>query len=125
MRPWTLHSNSICEMSNFYSAMAYPGSKLYTIALEKNWELPKTWLGFSQHSKECLPLRTEHISAGEVLGFRDYAFHKYFAAPSYLHLVKQKFGQATLDHIQDMVKYRLSRDFATQYKDDIKKEIFA
>src|SRR5207249_1869902 len=27
-----------CEFANFYSAMAYPGSKLYTLALEKGWK---------------------------------------------------------------------------------------
>jgi anaerobic magnesium-protoporphyrin IX monomethyl ester cyclase len=104
-----------CEMGNFYSAMAYPGSKLYTMALEKNWDLPKTWLGFSQHAVESLPLRTEHISAGEVLGFRDYAFHKYFENPTYLNMVKQKFGQATHDHIAQMSKYKLKREFAVAY----------
>lgn len=106
-----------CEMSNFYSAMAYPGSQLYTIALERGWDLPKTWLGFSQHSKECLPLRTDHLTAGEVLGFRDYAFHKYFESPSYLNLVKQKFGMDTYNHIVEMSKYRLTRDIAVPYKE--------
>ena len=106
-----------CEMSNFYSAMAYPGSQLYTIALEKGWDLPKTWLGYSQHSFESLPLRTEHISAGEVLGFRDYAFHKYFESPSYLKLVKDKFGNDTHQHIVDMVKHRLKREHAVPYRE--------
>lgn len=104
-----------CEMSNFYSAMAYPGSQLYTIALEKKWEMPKSWLGFSQHSVECLPMRTEHITAGEVLGFRDYAFHKYFTAPSYLNLVKEKFGISTYNHIAEMSKYHLTREHAVPY----------
>lgn len=106
-----------CEMSNFYSAMAYPGSKLYTVALEKNWELPKSWLGFSQHSYDCLPMRTEHISAGEVLGFRDYAFHKFFANPSYLQMVRQKFGNDTHQHIVEMSRYELKRQFAVPYKE--------
>jgi radical SAM superfamily enzyme YgiQ (UPF0313 family) len=104
-----------CEMSNFYSAMAYPGSQLYTMAVEKNWELPKSWVGFSQHSYECLPLRTEHLTAGEVLGFRDYAFHKYFESTKYLDLVKDKFGMDTYNHINDMVKYRLKREHAVEY----------
>jgi radical SAM superfamily enzyme YgiQ (UPF0313 family) len=104
-----------CEMSNFYSAMAYPGSKLYTIALEKNWELPKTWLGFSQHAKDSLPLRTEKLTAGEVLGFRDWAFYQYFENPTYLNMVKSKFGQATHDHIVDMCKHKLERTFAVSY----------
>lgn len=101
-----------CEMSNFYSAMAYPGSKLYTIALEKNWALPQSWLGFSQHSVESLPLRTEFLSAGEVLAFRDKAFDTFFADPVYLQLVKDKFGQATYEHIKEMSKHQLKRNNA-------------
>ena len=48
-----------CEFANFYCAMAYPGSKLYTMALEKGWELPDSWIGYSQHSFETMPLRTD------------------------------------------------------------------
>lgn len=99
-----------CEMSNFYSAMAYPGSQLYTVALEKNWALPETWLGFSQHSLEALPLRTEHLAAGEVLAFRDKAFDVYFADQQYLQLIKNKFGQATLDHLKSMSQHTLKRN---------------
>ncbi len=106
-----------CEMSNFYSAMAYPGSKLYQIALERKWELPDSWLGFSQHAFESLPLRTDHISAGEVLGFRDYAFHKAFENENYLSLVRRKFGEKTESHIRDMTKYRLKRKFAVPFKE--------
>jgi len=45
-----------CEFANFYSAMAYPGSRLYEIALQQGTALPDTWVGFSQHSYECTPL---------------------------------------------------------------------
>src|SRR5437667_443212 len=55
-----------CEFANFYSAMAYPGSPLYLMAVQNGWELPAAWSGYSQHSYDCLPLRTEKISAGEV-----------------------------------------------------------
>lgn len=105
-----------CEMSNFYSAMAYPGSKLYNIALEKKWQLPESWLGFSQHSVDCLPLRTDHLSAGQVLGFRDYAFDKFFASSTYLDLVSEKFGADTLAHIKNMAKHSLERKYAIPYQ---------
>ncbi len=105
-----------CEMSNFYSAMAYPGSQLYTIAQEKGWELPNSWLGYSQHSREALPLRTEHLTSGQVLGFRDYAFDRYFRGPKYLDLVKAKFGLETFDHIRGMTNHKLVRDFAIPYR---------
>lgn len=104
-----------CEMSNFYSAMAYPGSKLYEIAKEKGWPLPKSWLGYSQHSFECLPMRTDTLSASAVLGFRDYAFHKYFTSERYLSMVRAKFGEKTYEHIREMVKHHLKREHSFSF----------
>ncbi len=100
------------EWANFYSAMAYPGSALYNMAIEKKWALPESWIGFSQHSFETLPLPTETVTAGQVLGFRDKAFHAYYTHPKYLSSIKEKFGQKTVDHLLDMVKYRLPRKHA-------------
>lgn len=97
------------EWANFYCAMAYPGSKLYDIAVKEGWGLPKEWHGFSQHSFEMLPLPTKHISAKEVLKFRDYAFHTYFENLNYLAMIKEKFGRQTKEHIQEMTKTRLMR----------------
>jgi len=98
-----------CEFANFYCAMAYPGSKLYTMALENGWQLPDSWIGYSQHSYECLPLRTEALTSAEVLAFRDRAFATYFSHPQYLDLVRRKFGQDVVTHLQDMNKIRLRR----------------
>jgi anaerobic magnesium-protoporphyrin IX monomethyl ester cyclase len=98
-----------CEFANFYCAMAYPGSKLYTMAVEQNWQLPESWIGYSQHSYETLPLRTETLSSAEVLKFRDEAFMTYFKAPGYLQLVQRKFGSAVVEHLNDMTKIRLKR----------------
>ncbi|MBI3262610.1 MAG: radical SAM protein, partial [Acidobacteria bacterium] len=85
-----------CEFGNFYSAMAYPGSPLYDTALQAGWRLPEKWSGYSQHSVDTLPLPTRHLSAGEVLAFRDHAFNVYFSHPPYLDLVRRKFGEATV-----------------------------
>ncbi len=98
-----------CEFVNFYCAMAYPGSKLYNIAIKEVWELPKEWHGFSQHSYEMLPLPTKYINAKEVLKFRDDAFHKYFENPNYLTMIEKKFGKHVKEHIQEMTKTRLKR----------------
>jgi len=98
-----------CEFANFYCAMAYPGSKLYDIAIKEGWEMPKEWHGFSQHSYEMLPLPTKFISAKEVLRFRDDAFHKYFENPRYLSMLEDKFGIKVKEHIQEMTKTRLRR----------------
>jgi radical SAM superfamily enzyme YgiQ (UPF0313 family) len=98
-----------CEFANFYSAMAYPGSPLYSIAIENGWTLPKTWSGFSQHSYDCLPLRTDAVSAAEVLKFRDAAFDRYFTGKRYLDMVTQKFGWDTRSHIDQMTRHKLRR----------------
>ena len=98
-----------CEFANFYSAMAYPGSPLYRIAIQNGWKLPEAWSGFSQHSYDCKPLPTEQVSSADVLRFRDEAFHQYFENPGYLHLVQKKFGEETMQHIREMTSKRLRR----------------
>lgn len=98
-----------CEFANFYCAMAYPGSKLYTMATEKGWELPSSWIGYSQHSYETHPLRTEALTSAEVLKFRDDAFDTYFRNAKYLDFVEKKFGADVRTHVQDMTKIRLKR----------------
>lgn len=103
-----------CEFANFYSAMAYPGSPLYVMAVKKGWELPRTWRGFSQHSYDCLPLRTEKLSAAQVLRFRDDAFHRYFTGERYLDMVANKFGPQTHSHIERMIRHRLRREIVEE-----------
>lgn len=98
-----------CEFVNFYCAMAYPGSKLYSIALAEDWELPAVWHGFSQHSYEMVPLPTHSLTAAEVIRFRDEAFHRYFANPAYLDMVGKKFGIKVREHLVEMSGTRLKR----------------
>ena len=98
-----------CEFANFYSAMAYPGSKLYSMAIENGWALPDSWIGYSQHSYETLPLRTETLTSAEVLKFRDEAFQKYFSNPCYLDMVWKKFGEDVVVHLREMTRIKLNR----------------
>jgi anaerobic magnesium-protoporphyrin IX monomethyl ester cyclase len=99
-----------CEFANFYSAMAYPGSPLYNLAARQGVPLPRTWTGYSQHSRDCLPLPTRHLPAREVLQFRDEAFSSYYRDPSYLQMVDRTFGPETVQHINAMTAYQLERD---------------
>ncbi len=99
------------DWANFYAAMAYPGSKLHKIAIEKGLSLPKNWIGYSQHAYETFPLATEHVSSGEVLRFRDDAFHAYYTHPRYLAHIEKKFGSQTTQHVQQMTTYRLQRKY--------------
>lgn len=102
------------EWANFYSAMAYPGSALYPLAKERGWRLPDDesgpgWIGYSQHAYDTLPLPTESLMAEEVLDFRDAAFHSYFTNPDYLTMIRGKFGQPAVDHLNRMTSHRLRR----------------
>jgi hypothetical protein len=102
------------EWANFYSAMAYPGSQLYSLAKKNNWMLPDDkggpgWIGYSQHAYEALPLRTEKIKASQVLEFRDKAFNAYFTNSDYLSLINNKFGIKAKNHISEMTKHQIKR----------------
>jgi hypothetical protein len=99
-----------CEFANFYSAMAYPGSPLYELAVRQGLPLARTWSGYSQHARDCLPLPTRHLPARDVLRFRDEAFQRYYTAPRYLDMIENRFGTETIAHIADMTRHRLERD---------------
>jgi anaerobic magnesium-protoporphyrin IX monomethyl ester cyclase len=99
-----------CEFANFYSAMAYPGSPLYERAVRQDVPLPSAWTGYSQHSRDCLPLPTRHVTAREVLAFRDKAFTSYYTNLQYLEMVRRKFGLGMVEQIQRMTAIPLDRD---------------
>jgi anaerobic magnesium-protoporphyrin IX monomethyl ester cyclase len=101
------------EWANFYSAMAYPGSQLYGMAVKGNWKLPEDWIGYSQHAFETLPLPTETLSGPEVLAFRDLAHIDYFSSESYLSLVNKTFGSKVVAAVHKMLEYDVKRKFVT------------
>ena len=98
------------EFGNFYSAMAYPGSKLYENAIRAGASLPQTWGGYSQHNSDCRPLDTEHVGGREVLQFRDEAFLQYFQRPAYLAMIEKRFGAETVEHVKQMASLKLKRN---------------
>ena len=100
------------EYVNFYMAMAYPGSQLYRDAVEHGIKLPDTWHGYGQFSEDALPLSTKYLSPAEVMRFRDNAFREYFSNPGYLDMIRRKFGQEVVVHIEDMLKNKISRKYA-------------
>lgn len=102
-----------CEFSNFYCAMAYPGSRLYERALEANLPLPSSWCGYSQHGFDTLPLPTKYLDAPEVLRFRDRAFQEYFTNPRYLDMMEGTFGPPAVRHIKEMASHKLERKYAS------------
>jgi len=98
-----------CEFANFYTVMAYPGSKLYEDALKQKEILPESWAGYSHHGYLTKPLPTKTLTAKDVLRFRDESFIKYFTEPSYLNHVTEIFGIKTLNHIKKMTGIKLKR----------------
>ncbi|MBI5519677.1 MAG: B12-binding domain-containing radical SAM protein, partial [Desulfovibrio sp.] len=62
--------------------------------------------------RDCLPLPTKYLTGGQVLAFRDYAFDAYYKNPRYLSMIRTKFGEATMRHIQVMAEKKLDRDNA-------------
>ncbi|MGE5475853.1 MAG: B12-binding domain-containing radical SAM protein [Bacteroidales bacterium] len=102
------------EWANFYCAMAYPGSQLYTLAKERNWRLPDDrggpgWIGYSQHAFECLPLPTDTLTCTQVLDFRDRAFDSYFNDPAYHQMIEKTFGAGVVAHLNEMTAHKLRR----------------
>lgn len=97
------------EFANFYCVMAYPGSTLYDNAIDKYLPLPDGWDGFSQHGYVTKPLPTNHISAREVLKFRDNAFNTYHSSPKYLKMMQIRFGNRVVEHLERMLSVKVRR----------------
>lgn len=105
------------EWSNFYCAMAYPGSPLHTISKKNGVRLPEDkggpgWIGYSQHAYETMPLSNENLTSGEIVKFRDDAHHELFESDRYLSMVEKKFGKPTKEYIVEMNKVRLRRKYS-------------
>ena len=97
------------ETANMYPCQALPGSPLYYTAKANGWALPSDYSGYAFLSYDSHPLPTKHLSAGEVLAFRDQAWHTYFTNPKYVALVEQKFGNQARRNLEEMTKIQLRR----------------
>lgn len=97
------------EFANFYPCQALPGSGLYSTAKANGWRLPETLAGYGFLSYESQPLPTRHMTAAEVLRFRDDAWQTYFSYSPYLDLVERKFGVEQRKNVGDMARIRLRR----------------
>ncbi len=75
-----------CEYVNFYCAMPYPGSELYT-GQNNNWDSYNQYGGVASKARE----------------FRDKAFIQYFSNPKYLKMIRGKFGEQAVTHIESML----------------------
>ena len=94
---------------NAYAAMALPGSYLYKKSLDNNYELPKSYEGYSFHSYDTIPLATKYLKSYEILQFRDNAFHEYHSNPNFLKRIEKKFGQNAKENILSSLQIKLRR----------------
>jgi anaerobic magnesium-protoporphyrin IX monomethyl ester cyclase len=97
------------EMANFYSAMAYPGSPMHKQARIDKIALPTTYSGYSQHSYDSLNLANAHLTAAEILAFRDKAWATYHSNEQYLNLLETKFGKVARDELDSARSIKLKR----------------
>lgn len=97
------------EMANFYPCMALPGSPLHLTARKQGWALPESYAGYAFLSYEAQPLPTRHLSAAQVLQFRDHAWQTYFHHPPYLDLVERSFGIEQRRNVEAMAQISLRR----------------
>ena len=100
---------NLTDMSNMYSAMAYPGSPLYIQARKDGMILPDSYAGYSQHSYETLNMSNGKLAASEILKFRDYAWNAYHENPKYLNLLETKFGKPARADMEDTLRIKLKR----------------
>jgi anaerobic magnesium-protoporphyrin IX monomethyl ester cyclase len=94
---------------NVYACQAIPGSELHWIAKDSGWALPETYEGYAFLSYECLPLRTKHLTAAEVLAFRDKFWQTYFSGEKYLTSIEKKFGKPQRKNVEKMARIKLKR----------------
>jgi hypothetical protein len=71
--------------------------------------LPDSYAGYAFLSYESQPLPTKHVSAADVVRFRDEAWQTYFTHQPYLELVEKKFGNQERRNVEEMAKIRLRR----------------
>ena len=98
------------EFINVYPAFAYPGTELYERAITFGYmERPVSWGQYSPYGYECLPLKTKHLNAAQVLFLRDKFFYDYYSESKYIDMIETKFGKEAKEHILDMTKVKLDR----------------
>jgi len=92
-----------CEYANFFLLMPYPGTPYYEEAIEKGYPLPKNWNDYGFFTPGTIPMTGKYLSAREIVEFRDKAFVEYFSNKDYQDMIQSKFGQQTVDFINNNI----------------------
>ena len=103
--------NMLTEHANFYTCVALPGSPLYQQCIASGISLPKPseYEKYAFLSYEHQPLPSKYCSPQQILKFRDDAWNKYFANPSYHDFVESRLGEQALDNVKGMASLSLKR----------------
>ncbi len=103
------------EFINLYPLFAYPGTPLYDKYLRNGTITePQNWAEYSLYGVDCKPCPTKHLSAAQVLAWRDKRYTDYYQRPEYLAMIEAKYGLATRQHIEAMAAMTLERDLCKQ-----------
>jgi len=97
------------EFANMYTCQALPGSPIYQTCKRNGWALPDSYEAFAFLAYECQPMPTRHLTAAQVLRFRDEAWRTYFTSPAYLDLVERKFGAGQRRTVEALARIKLKR----------------
>ena len=94
---------------NIYAAANLPGSKLYSDALKNGKKLPSKYTEYSFHSYDTICNYTKHLSAAQILKFRDDAFIEYHTNPDFLSRISRIYGDMAAENIKKMCQVKLKR----------------
>ena len=107
-------SKELCTSGwNTYAAMALPGSRLYKLALQKNYKLPENYEGYSFHSYNTQPLPTDALEPYEILSYRDKCYKDYHNHKNFLQRIEKKYGRKAAENIIEMSKVNLKKVLKT------------
>ena len=99
------------EWSNFYCAMAYPGTWLYEELVAQGVEMPREWSAYGHYSRDSRPLSTKYVDWKDVVRFRDAAFIEYYSNLAYQAKIAKRFGEDAAAFVRRILEHPLQRDF--------------
>lgn len=94
---------------NVYAATPLPGSPLYQQKIQSGLEKKRKYSEYGFLSYDHVPSATNFMTSAEVLKFRDDMWYSHHTNPSFLSMIKSKFGQVAVDNINKMTKIKLRR----------------
>ncbi len=91
------------EYANFFECFGYPGTKLFEVAQRKGYPVPERWGQYGFFAPDAVPMRNDNLACEQILTFRDKAFKEYFGSERYQNMIRQKFGQKTVNFINTRI----------------------